>query len=277
MKAVAQNGKGLSGGHPDSNWPPRRRQSWGRGPTVLQSRIPVTLDEIRRPAPEPGQGPRLQLPGPPGEVFAMTWRGGGGYGDPLTRDPAAVARDVRDSGSPERDARVYGVVADSGIDGGVDEGRHHGQQDRQRAARLTSPRSTASPATDRPGWRPPPRRQPGRDDRGTSPAGTAASLGTPEDRLAVEVLRGLARGAGPQIVADPTDYVDADVVFHSVQLPVVLDGAVRRDGADRPPEHAGHAQAYGHGGMRHRAGEYAALLARPDPLPPGTCPRWRRG
>ena len=45
--------------------------------------------------------------------------GGGGWGDPLTRDPAAVARDVRNdkvsSGCARRD---YGVVLDG--DGQVD-------------------------------------------------------------------------------------------------------------------------------------------------------------
>ena len=37
--------------------------------------------------------------------------GGGGYGDPLKRDPAAVLRDVRDGlVSPEAARREYGVA-----------------------------------------------------------------------------------------------------------------------------------------------------------------------
>ncbi|MDE2756248.1 MAG: hypothetical protein OXI92_06825 [Acidobacteriota bacterium] len=39
--------------------------------------------------------------------------GGGGWGDPLTRDPDAVARDVRnDKVSPGSARRDYGVVLD---------------------------------------------------------------------------------------------------------------------------------------------------------------------
>ena len=30
-----------------------------------------------------------------GEVFAYSFQGGGGYGDPIRRDPERVARDVR--------------------------------------------------------------------------------------------------------------------------------------------------------------------------------------
>jgi len=46
-----------------------------------------------------------------GEVIRLWSGGGGGYGDPLTRDPALVARDVADDlVSAERAHEVYGVV-----------------------------------------------------------------------------------------------------------------------------------------------------------------------
>ena len=42
----------------------------------------------------------------------MTWQAGGGYGDPLTREPDAVARDVREQKVTAEAARaVYGVVS----------------------------------------------------------------------------------------------------------------------------------------------------------------------
>jgi N-methylhydantoinase B len=46
-----------------------------------------------------------------GDVFAVTWQGGGGCGDPLDRDPETVARDVA-RGAVSRDAaeEIYGVV-----------------------------------------------------------------------------------------------------------------------------------------------------------------------
>jgi N-methylhydantoinase B len=49
----------------------------------------------------------------PGDVVLYTWQGGGGYGDPLDRDPAAVARDVElGTISAERARTVYGVPGD---------------------------------------------------------------------------------------------------------------------------------------------------------------------
>ncbi|HEY8017395.1 MAG TPA: hydantoinase B/oxoprolinase family protein, partial [Dongiaceae bacterium] len=52
----------------------------------------------------------------PGDVFAYTFQGGGGYGDPLQRDPLKVARDVADGYVTARwAADLYGVVL--GADG----------------------------------------------------------------------------------------------------------------------------------------------------------------
>jgi N-methylhydantoinase B/oxoprolinase/acetone carboxylase alpha subunit len=49
-----------------------------------------------------------------GDVLAVTQGGGGGYGDPLDRDPALVAHDVRNGYvSAERARQEYGVVLDS--------------------------------------------------------------------------------------------------------------------------------------------------------------------
>jgi N-methylhydantoinase B len=55
-----------------------------------------------------------------GDVIAYAFQGGGGYGDPLERAPAAVARDVGDGFvSRAAAATVYGVVIDGG--GAVDQ------------------------------------------------------------------------------------------------------------------------------------------------------------
>jgi N-methylhydantoinase B len=46
-----------------------------------------------------------------GDVVQYTWQGGGGYGEPLDRDPAAVERDVADGlVSATHAAEAYGVV-----------------------------------------------------------------------------------------------------------------------------------------------------------------------
>ena len=52
-----------------------------------------------------------EFPLSPGDVVQYTWQGGGGYGDPLDRDPARVERDVEDGiVGRERAEQVYGVV-----------------------------------------------------------------------------------------------------------------------------------------------------------------------
>ena len=49
-----------------------------------------------------------------GDVFRHVLAGGGGYGDPLERDAAAVLRDVRNEVlSPGKAAADYGVVIDT--------------------------------------------------------------------------------------------------------------------------------------------------------------------
>jgi N-methylhydantoinase B len=54
----------------------------------------------------------------PGELVSVRTPGGGGYGDPIERDPQAVLEDVRNGICSQQRAReVYGVV----IDGDVDE------------------------------------------------------------------------------------------------------------------------------------------------------------
>ena len=79
--------------------------------------------------------------------------GGGGWGDPLERDPALVVRDVRwGKVSPEAALRDYGVVlTGSGRRPGV---RRRGHDPRARAAAVsTARRRTGAPFFDRgPGY-----------------------------------------------------------------------------------------------------------------------------
>jgi N-methylhydantoinase B len=46
-----------------------------------------------------------------GDIFAASWQGGGGWGDPLDRDPVRVQRDCQNElVSPQAAADIYGVV-----------------------------------------------------------------------------------------------------------------------------------------------------------------------
>ena len=75
----------------------------------------------------------------PGDVFEVRVGGGGGYGDPLERDPALVARDLA-TRAVSKDAanRIYGVVVD-------DEGNVVDDATRDKRAELRS---------ERKGWKP---------------------------------------------------------------------------------------------------------------------------
>jgi N-methylhydantoinase B len=95
--AQVPNSTGLFGG-----WP---------GRTVTQTFLPrdgAAGDAPKDLGPKPGT-----LPIRAGDVFSVVWQGGGGYGDPLLRDPADVAADLR-SGllDAAAAAALYGVVLD---------------------------------------------------------------------------------------------------------------------------------------------------------------------
>lgn len=69
------------------------------------------------------------------DVYITHWTAGAGYGDPLTRDPEAVAGDLLDGNVSSSTAReVYGVVVDSGgsVDGAATERERRRLRDKRR-------------------------------------------------------------------------------------------------------------------------------------------------
>jgi N-methylhydantoinase B len=156
----------------------------------------------------------------------MTWQGGGGYGDPLTRDPGAVAHDVRENKVTVQAARaVYGVIVSDGV---VDPAATTAERDQLRARRrersqvLGGSRGKASLAAAR-------RlddnlvQAPAPGGRGTIVAcqHCAEILGGsgPDGTPALAVYEGPPTEAGPQIIANPADYVDTPVVFRQYCCP----------------------------------------------------------
>lgn len=80
---------------------------------------------------------KLRLPLKPGDVFVAVPHGGGGFGDPLLRDPSLVARDVCEGDvSAEWAARIYGVVVRA--DGSVAEDDTRARRQEIRTERLGS-------------------------------------------------------------------------------------------------------------------------------------------
>jgi N-methylhydantoinase B len=102
--AEVPNTTGLSGGWPGSTV----RQAMGRG--AVSGGLPAEGDwEVF--GPKPGLMPMTNR-----DLFAVTWQGGGGCGDPLERDLAAVAHDVATGAvSLEAAREIYGVIFSDGV------------------------------------------------------------------------------------------------------------------------------------------------------------------
>ncbi len=242
-KAVAQNA-GLSGGHPGNTGLDIIARQSRVADLLASGQLPAELSEISDTL-EPGQNYSSTYLAP-GEVFHMTWQGGGGYGDPLTRDPDAVARDVRERKVTAAAARsVYGVVlADDAVladdlvaspegpvpgkgEVTVDASATAAERDRQRSARqarsrlVGDRRGRADLASAR-----------RLDDNLVQVTGTDGGdvvacghcgeiLGDsgPDATLTAALYEGPPTDAGPQIIATASDYVDAAVVFRQFSCP----------------------------------------------------------
>lgn len=86
------------------HFPPRGVRGGDDGPTASTWKIARDGSETKLPG-------VVQLVLEPGECVRGVDAGGGGYGDPLERDPARVLRDVRERWeTPERARERYGVV-----------------------------------------------------------------------------------------------------------------------------------------------------------------------
>ena len=106
--AEVPNTMGLAGGWPGCTV----TQSFGRG-AIEHGRPRAGKREMF--GPKPGLMDMTNR-----DVFAVTWQGGGGWGDPLERDAGAVGRDVAAAWiSPEAARKIYGVIVK---EGGVDIG-----------------------------------------------------------------------------------------------------------------------------------------------------------
>ncbi|WP_300007517.1 hydantoinase B/oxoprolinase family protein [Pseudonocardia sp.] len=217
-KAVAQNA-GLSGGHPGNSGLDVVARRSRVAELLAAGTVPSTLAEVSDTC-EIGQNYASSYLAP-GEVFAMTWQGGGGYGDPLYRDPAAVAADLREEKITAAAARdVYGVVLDGGE---IDAAATAAERDHGRAARRARSSVTGEPGTKvdaATGRRLDDNLVEVSEDGRTVIAcrHCGERLGEPA-ALRLGVHEGPSTDAGPQMLADPADYVDAPVVFRQYSCP----------------------------------------------------------
>jgi len=111
------NGGALSGGLPGASVTYRIKRDTDVWAKIAQGTLPVDIDDLTGTLDI--LHPKSQTTQSHNDVYSISFFGGGGYGDPLDREPDRVARDVREetvsAGAAER---LYGVVMGAG---GVDD------------------------------------------------------------------------------------------------------------------------------------------------------------
>ncbi|MBS1882194.1 MAG: hydantoinase B/oxoprolinase family protein [Actinobacteria bacterium] len=210
-------------------------------------RVPAGPAEIRA---LDGDGATLAAKSPNrrllrGDVIDQILCGGGGFGDPLERDPAAVARDVAD-GQVGREVgeRVYGVCleGDGRADLAATAARREGMRE-ARLARATAPTPFAAPEGER---RPvlelaDQLRLEQVDDRYVVCCRRCATvLGPAEDNYKEHAAHydGELTEIDPVMFVNPAEELDADVVYRSFLCPgcgVLLENELTL--RDAPPLH----------------------------------------
>jgi N-methylhydantoinase B len=106
---------GLFGGYPASVHEARYGLNTELPEWFRKSKSPQTFEEVRAAAEETIDPPNSYdtIPTKEYDVLIQHFGGGGGYGDPLDRDPELVAKDVRDRDTSfEAAQKVYRVVLD---------------------------------------------------------------------------------------------------------------------------------------------------------------------
>lgn len=148
--AEVPNGFGLAGGLPGATVRYLRFLETGTVEELARSGgLPGDLQDIGAP-PQMAEINKSQAPFPADSVEYHNWQGGGGYGDPLERDPTLVAMDMRAGlvsvGLAEA---LYGVVLEgAGVDEEATRSRRRALlRERLVAAAPVSPRA-ADPAWD---------------------------------------------------------------------------------------------------------------------------------
>ncbi|GAA0274535.1 hydantoinase B/oxoprolinase family protein [Cryptosporangium japonicum] len=237
-KAVAQN-NGLAGGYPGNTGLEVLVRGSDVHRALAQGTIPQSVEDFGGDAEIAPCYAQSYLA--PGEVLYMNWQGGGGYGDPLRRDPDAVAADVREfKVTPGAAADVYGVVL---VDGVAD--IEATAERRRELVAVRASRSGSVPAPEGTVDLSAARRI---DDNlvvsgslvGCAHCGQKLADTTTDSHLVLLRYDGPVTEAGPQIVSDPRDYVDDEVVFRQLSCPgcytAVYSGVVPRAHVDHVTE-----------------------------------------
>jgi N-methylhydantoinase B len=133
---VVPTGQGLAGGHPACTNNFRMRRDTDVLERFANREVPTQMDDLA--GTEQSIGPKERgLVQHPTDVWEVRWTAGGGYGDPLLRDPEAVATDVRDGNTTAEAAlNLYGVVLTEGESPSVDAAATDAERAERRERRL---------------------------------------------------------------------------------------------------------------------------------------------
>jgi N-methylhydantoinase B len=115
-KAVAMN-RGLAGGHSGATQEDLRIRGTDIADQLADGAVPAAVSALGGAVEYASNQEESVLM--PGDVYVMRWQAGGGYGDPIHRDPELVAADVAEfKVSPAAAREIYGVViaADNAVD-----------------------------------------------------------------------------------------------------------------------------------------------------------------
>jgi len=138
-------GIGVLGGWPAAGGTMWRAEDCAVRDWFAQGRVPSDQEQLREMAPHGAMAPpkvfdnRLTAH----DVFEVMPNPGAGYGDPVLRDPALVAQDIRDGKVTAAHARsIYGVVVD---DSGEVSARTQAEREALLAGRLKAARAPREP------------------------------------------------------------------------------------------------------------------------------------
>ena len=124
---------GVSGGHPSNAVRYELIRDSDAKEQFVDGVIPADKDEVEGDIEV--MPPKYQTQQFPDDVYYCLWQGGGGFGDPIDRDPEKVVADVKAGYVSEEQAEeTYGVVLSDG--GGADRASTETRRDEIRSRRL---------------------------------------------------------------------------------------------------------------------------------------------
>ena len=125
---------GLAGGYPSATSHDVLMRGTNVRAMLARGRIPSSLEEID--GEHEMLPPHVETDMAAADVYYTHWQGGGGYGDPLRRNPEKVAADLAAFRiSAEASSQIYGVVM--AADGKVDNDATEKRRQQLRYARIS--------------------------------------------------------------------------------------------------------------------------------------------